>query len=85
MDGELVPCVARNADTEVELSLAEPTLGSLLVFCQGRQFCGRLFCATGTVQGLVASRSHLGDGQGSTHKLPPQMLHEALEDDIGHC
>ena len=38
-EGELVPCVARNGETEVELSLAEPTLGSLLVFCQGRQRC----------------------------------------------
>jgi hypothetical protein len=36
-EGELVPCVARNGDTEVELSLAEPTLGSLLVFWYSRQ------------------------------------------------
>jgi hypothetical protein len=44
-EGELVACVARNGDTAVELSLAEPTRGSLLLllFCQGRQRCGRLF------------------------------------------
>jgi hypothetical protein len=33
-EGELDPDVARNGETEVELSRAEPTLGSLLVFCQ---------------------------------------------------
>lgn len=36
-EAELVACVARNGDTDVELSLADPTLGSLLLFCQGRQ------------------------------------------------
>jgi hypothetical protein len=49
-EGELVACVARNGETEVELSLAEPTRGSLLLlllFCQGRQRRGGgLFCAT---------------------------------------
>jgi hypothetical protein len=45
-EGELVPDVARNGDTEVELSRAEPTLGSLLVFCQGRQLssAGGVLC-----------------------------------------
>jgi hypothetical protein len=45
-EGELVACVARNGETEVELSLAEPTRGSLLLlFCPGRQRCGGAFSA----------------------------------------
>jgi hypothetical protein len=56
-EGELVLCVARNGDTEVELSLAEPTRGSLLVFCQGRQLCGRLSAPQLRVLGNLDGRS----------------------------
>jgi hypothetical protein len=34
IEGELFPDGARRGDTEVELSRADPTRGSLLVFCQ---------------------------------------------------
>jgi hypothetical protein len=62
-EGELVACVARNGDTEVELSLAEPTRGSLLLlFCQERQQCGRLVCATGSGSSGISMAISGGDG-----------------------
>jgi hypothetical protein len=77
-DGELFPDVARKGDTEVELSRAEPTLGSLLVFWQGCQLT--LGSSAWRRQGpSVRSRPRSekiartcekmrGDG---THQLPP--------------
>jgi hypothetical protein len=69
-EGELVPCVARNGDTEVELSLAEPTLGSLLVFCQGRQLCVRLSAPQLRVPSGISIASQADKGMESNLQGP---------------
>jgi hypothetical protein len=51
-EGEFVPDVALKGDTEVELSRAEPTLGSSLVFCQERQLSSAQLSSAGGVPRL---------------------------------
>lgn len=75
IEGELFPDVARRGDTEVELSRADPTRGSLLVFCQDRSASARVLGNDPiSIRGGIA-----------THKLPPQVLYKAHEDRISHC
>jgi len=87
-EGELVACVARNGDTAVELSLEEPTRGSLLLlFCQ-RSSALRGAFSPPQLRGVLGNLDRdlrLIWGGTATHTLPPQVLHEAHEDSIGHC
>ena len=81
IEGELLPDVARKGDTEVELSRADPTRGSLLVFCQDRSAS-----AGGFLRPRVFGNDPISILRGiATHKLPAQVLYKAHKDRIGHC
>jgi hypothetical protein len=86
IEGELVGAVGlvfRRGETEVELSLAEPTLGSALAFYRGCQR-GNLLAPEGIVaQWDTTPHLHLGRDR-VTHEISPQTIYKLLKHCITH-
>jgi hypothetical protein len=86
IEGELVGAVGlvfRRGETEVELSLAEPTLGSVLAFYRSCQR-GNLLAPEGIVAQWDTNPSFASGRDRVTHEVSPQVIYKLLKHCITH-